>query len=221
MRCLGCLGVRRGCSFKDADFGIKSWPEVVSTPESIARKAKDTAKKKNANKPGNTVKAPEPSAMSRSISEGSVVVVPRRTTKGAGSLIASSSQHIASDDVESVVEKPSPPSYREERIPFVDLGELEAAVKLPGRTPNQVKAALADISSIREREVTTVNRLTKLATSRSEIYTDLLLSLERDLRGLLREERERANRELLAPDEEDEIPSDGSVRGRDKSEYED
>ena len=197
-------------------FGIESWPAIKKTPDGIARRAKDTAKKRGVTK---TDDPADSTAMVRSISEGSVVVVPRKTTKGAGSLVATSSQHMPSDDVGSVAERPSELSYREEWVPFVDLAALEAAAKIPGRTPTQVKAAIADLCSIREREVSTINRLTRLAGSRSAIYNDILVSMQKDLRGLLREEEERAEEDLLALDEEDEPLSEGSRRSGERSEY--
>ena len=63
-----------------------------------------TAKKRGAAKASNTDNILGLSVMTRSILEGSVVVVLCQTTKKVGSIVASSSQHRPSDNAESVVE---------------------------------------------------------------------------------------------------------------------
>lgn len=44
--CKLCLASRRGCEFKDVDFGIGRWPTIVPCAESIARRAAGAASKR-------------------------------------------------------------------------------------------------------------------------------------------------------------------------------
>ena len=172
---------RRGCSFRDVDFGIATWPTLIKTATGIERRAKEAAKKLPVTK---KILGPPPTPISQSTPEGSALDAPDTIVDPQ---TAEDSQ-ATRPSVEAPVQIPVSNvtiSYdawnrmvgREERFFFENLASFEAALSDPRRSSTTLGSALAEVRATIVREEGTLATLATLVKERKRVMQKLIARL--------------------------------------------
>jgi len=212
VRCMNCVNGKRGCSFRDCNFGIGKYPKLRKTKAGDARRADQTMSKyKVAPKkimaeddlalirgptPSLTVKGKERASiapgMMKSVSEG--IPSPLETVfDGAedqtNEVPATTPEpgQITQQKV-SIPSSWSRPSGRSERIFFEDILRFEKELSSSGRSSLSLNLASAEVRTIAAREKMQADAVALFTADRQPLMEKLAKRL--DAASVLMEEQE-------------------------------
>ena len=238
MRCLNCALGKRGCSFKDYDFGIIGPPSLKKTEagnlrraEQVLAKQKGSLKKATAEEDTSVLNVVGQSASTLPMEKGVDLRAPEmRKAASEGSTVLpvairqvqeherDTSMVVAQDVGSSKARIIQGSSYvrmsgRDERLFFEDILRFEEIATSPSCSLGKLSLARVELNSIAIRERMQVNALEAFTMDRSGVMDDILNQMGERIKAMAGKLRELQP----IPDPAGYHPSDDSDDGEDST----
>jgi hypothetical protein len=183
---------KRGCSFKNENWGIVEWPTLTTTKAALERRAKEAAAKRKGTSSGVKPKGTtNPSAGAQRevfvalepvMQETPIPSIPSRPRGRGDSTLIQSSASSSSRAPAPLIENPSLPTrtlagknqsvFMENLLPYQDI------LSDPNRTPLSLKLQAIELDAICSREKVEAQFLMDMIEGRASVIDTMISSIE-------------------------------------------